>query len=51
VKKKYQKNKKKKSKNKKNIDSPKIEKKERGKSGTISRGAHRECHLSCVCVC
>ena len=40
---KYQKNKNKKSKNpKKNNDSPKIEKKERDKSGTISRGAHRE---------
>ena len=41
----------KKSKNPKNNDSPKIEKKERGKSGTISRGAHRECHMSCVCRC
>ena len=29
---------------------PKI-REERGKSGTISRGAHRERHLSCVCVC
>ena len=29
---------------------PKTEKK-RGKSGTISRGAHRERHLGCVCVC
>ena len=27
----------------------KIEKKGSGKSGTISRGAHRERHLSCVC--
>ena len=35
----------------KNNDSPKIEKKERGKGGTISRGAHREHHLSYVCVC
>ena len=35
----------------KNNDSPKIEKKEEGKSGTISRGAHRERHLSYVCVC
>ena len=34
----------------KNNDSPKIEKKDRGKSGIISRGAHRERHLSCVCV-
>ena len=45
------KNKKKKSKNPKNNDSPKTEKKERGKSGSVSRGAHRERHLSCVCVC
>jgi len=51
VKKKYQKNKKKKSKKeKKNNNSPKIEKK-RGKSGTISRGAQRVCHLSYVCMC
>jgi len=35
----------------KNNDNPKIEKNERGKSGTISRGAHRERHLRCVCVC
>jgi len=35
----------------KNNDSPKIKKKERGKSETISRGARRERHLSCVCVC
>ena len=35
----------------KNNDSPKIENKKSGKSGTISRGAHRDCHLSCVCVC
>jgi len=35
----------------KNNDGPKIEKKESGKSGTISRGAHRERHLSYVCVC
>jgi len=35
----------------KNNDSPKIEKKEGGKSGTISRGAHRERQLGCVCVC
>jgi len=48
---KNQKNKKKKSKNPKNNDSPKIEKKEGGKSGTISRGAHRERQLGCVCVC
>ena len=40
----------KKSKNPKNNDSPKIEKKESGKSGTISRGAHRERHLRCVRV-
>ena len=48
---KISKNKKKKSKIPKNNDSPKIEKKDRGKSGIISRGAHRERHLSCVCVC
>ena len=35
----------------KNNDSSKIEKKERGKIRTISRGAHRERHLGCVCVC
>ena len=35
----------------KNNDILKIEKKERGKSGTVSRGAHRERHLSYVCVC
>jgi len=52
VKKKYQKNQKKKLNNpKKNNDSPKIEKKVRGKSGAISRGAHIERHLSCACVC
>ena len=39
---KYQKNKKKSQRIPKNNDSPKIEKKESGKSGTISRGAHRE---------
>ena len=48
MKKKYQKKRKRKSQRiQKNNDSPKIEKKERGKSGTISRGAHRERHLSC----
>ena len=47
---KISKNKKKKSKNPKTNGSPKIEKNERGKSGTISRGAQRELHLSCVCV-
>ena len=35
----------------KNNDGPKIEKKESGKSGTISRGAHKEHHLSCVFMC
>ena len=41
--KKYQKNKKEKVKiSPKNNDNPKIEKKERGKRGIISRGAHRE---------
>ena len=35
----------------KNNDNPKIEKKDRGKSGTISTGARRERHLGCVCVC
>ena len=35
----------------KNNDSAKIEKKERGKSKTISKGAHRERHLGCACVC
>ena len=49
---KYKKTKKKKSKeSQKNNDSPKINQKARGKSGTISTWAHRECHLSCVCVC
>ena len=48
---KYQKIKRKRQRIPKNNDSPKIEKKESGKSGTISRGAHREWHLSCVCVC
>ena len=37
-------------KKKKNNDNPKIEKKDSDKSGTISRGAHREHHVSCVCV-
>ena len=36
---------------KKNNDSPKIEKKQRGKIRTISRGARRERYLGCVCVC
>ena len=35
----------------KNNDNQKRRKKERGKSETISRGAHREHHLSCACVC
>ena len=35
----------------KNNDSPKIVKKERGKSETISRGAHIERHWGYVCVC
>ena len=47
---KYQKNKKKKSKNPKKQRPPK-NREETGKSGTISRGAHRERHLSCVCMC
>ena len=47
MKKKYQKNKNK-SKYPKKQQQPKIEKRERGKSGTISRGAHRECHLGCA---
>ena len=34
----------------KNNDSQK-QRKKRGKSETISRGAHRERHLGCVCVC
>ena len=46
--KKYQKIKTKSQRILKNNDSPKIEKKERGKSGTITRGAHRECHLGCA---
>ena len=37
--------------NPKNNDSPKTEKNEMDKSRTISRGAHREHHLRCVCVC
>ena len=48
---KNQKNKKKKSKNPKKQWQPKREKNERGKSGTISRGANRERHLCRVCVC
>ena len=47
---KYQKIKRKSQRIPKNNDSPKIKKNERGKSGTISIGAHRERHLSCV-VC
>ena len=39
------------SKNPKKQLQPKNREKKRGKSGTISRGAHRERHLSCVCVC
>ena len=39
---KYQKIKRKSQRILKNNDSPKIEKKERGKTRTISRGAHRE---------
>jgi hypothetical protein len=42
VKKKYQKKKENIKDSQKNNDNPKIEKKERGKSGIISRGAHRE---------
>jgi hypothetical protein len=41
VKEKYQKKKKKSQRILKNNNSPKIEKKERDKSGTISRGAYR----------
>jgi len=47
---KISKNKKKKSKNPKKQRQLK-NREERGKTGTISRGAHRERHLSCVCVC
>ena len=46
MKKKYQKLKRKDKEFQKNNDIPKIEKKERGKSGSISSGAHRERHLS-----
>ena len=35
----------------KTTTTQKIEKKERGKSETISREAHRERHLSSLCVC
>ena len=48
---KYQKIKRKSQRIPKKQRQPKTEKKKRGKSGTISRGAHRERHLSCVCVC
>ena len=43
---KYQKIKRKSQRIPKDNDSPKIEKKERGKSETISREAHRERHVS-----
>ena len=37
--------------NPKKQQRPKNSEKESGKSGTISKGAHRERHLGYVCVC
>ena len=39
------------SKNPKKQRDPKNREKKRGKSGSIPGGAHRERHLSCVCMC